>query len=71
LGEYLHRIALAAAATRVAGKTMMMEKYPLSAGHSDGHGDALIPYHAHHLIEGVQGYSGSNWSLTPGKYCGR
>jgi hypothetical protein len=58
LGEYLHRIALVA--NRVAGKTMMMEKYLLFAGHSDGHGNVLIPYRVHHPIEGVQGYSGSN-----------
>ena len=69
LGKYLHCIA--PAATRVAGKTMMTEKYMLFAGHSDGHGNVLILYRVHHPIEGVQGYSGSNWSLTPGKYCGR
>ena len=67
LGKYLHRIA--PAATRVAGKTIMMEKYTLFAGHSDGHGDALIPYRAHHPSKGVQGYSVNHWLPPPGEYC--
>ena len=37
-------------------------------GHFDGHTDALKRYRAHHLMQHVQGCSGSRWMPSSGNY---
>jgi hypothetical protein len=36
-------------------------KSTLPTGHSDSHGHAMVQYEAHHLMQYVQGYTGSLW----------
>jgi hypothetical protein len=37
-------------------------------GHFDGHGNALVRNHAHCLMEEVQSFTRSHWTLPSGKY---
>jgi hypothetical protein len=37
-------------------------------GHFDGHADALKQSTRHHLMQHVQGYIGSHWTLPSGDY---
>jgi hypothetical protein len=41
-------------------------QYPSVAGHFDGHGEALKRYMRHHLMQHVQGYTVSHWTLSSG-----
>jgi hypothetical protein len=49
-------------------KATMMNKCTSSAGCFDGHGGAPVQYEAHHLIQHVQGYSGSHWMPASGNH---
>jgi hypothetical protein len=66
LGNYLLRIA--PEATRATANKTTMKTYTRFAGHFDGHGNALVHYRAHLLMEKVQGFTGSHWTLPLGKY---
>ena len=65
-GNYLLRIAPAAA--RATGKQTTINKYTYKAGRFDGHGDVPVWYHVHRLMEAIQGFTRSHWSLLLGKY---
>jgi hypothetical protein len=65
-GNYLLRIAPAAA--RATGKQTTINKYTYKAGHFDGHGNAPVRNRAHCLMEEVQGFTRSHWTLPSGKY---
>jgi hypothetical protein len=45
------------------------KKSTILSGHFDGRGGAPVQYHAHHPIEGIQGYNGSHWLMPPGAFC--
>jgi hypothetical protein len=47
---------------------MMTNECTLSAGRFDGHGGAPEQYRRHRLMQHVQGYSGSHWTLASGDY---
>jgi hypothetical protein len=65
-GDYLLRIAPAAA--RATGKQTTINKYTYKGGHFNGHGDAPVRNHAHCLIEEVQSFTRSHWTLPSGEY---
>ncbi len=46
----------------------MMNECNSSAGHFDGHGGAPEQYRQLYLMQHVQGYSGSHWTLQSGDY---
>jgi hypothetical protein len=46
----------------------MTNKCTSSAGRFDGHGSAPVQYEVHHLMQHVQGYSGSHWMPASGNY---
>jgi hypothetical protein len=66
LGNYL--LCIAPAATRATGKQTTINKYTYKAGRVDDHGNAPICNHAHCLMEEVQGFTRSHWTLPLGKY---
>jgi hypothetical protein len=49
-------------------KLSMTIKCSLSAIRFYGHGGLLVQYKAHHLMQHVQGYSRSHWTLPLGSY---
>jgi hypothetical protein len=49
-------------------KSTMTNKYTSSAGRFDGHSGAVEQYRRHCLMQHVQGYSGSHWTLPLGNY---
>jgi hypothetical protein len=51
-------------------KQTMMKKCTNFAGHFDGCGGALICYFTHCLMEKVQSFGKSHWTLPSGEYCG-
>jgi hypothetical protein len=51
-----------------AGKQTTINKYTYKAGQFDGHGDAPVRNRAHQLMEEVQGFTRSHWTLPSGKY---
>ncbi len=65
-GNYLLHIT--PVATRATSKHTMMKKYTYFAGCFNGHSNALVRYHAHCLMEEIQGYTRSHWTLPLGKY---
>jgi hypothetical protein len=66
-GNYSLRIA--PAAIRATSKQTTMKKYTYFAGHFDGHVDVLVRYRVHCLMEEVQGFTTSHWTLPPlGEY---
>jgi hypothetical protein len=65
-GNYLLRIA--PAATGATANKTMMKKWTIFAGHFDGCDGALVQYHAHCLMEEVQGFARSHWTPLLGKY---
>jgi hypothetical protein len=69
LGDYLLRIALAAA--RATANKTTIKKWANFAGHFDGRGGAPVQYRAHCPIEEVQGFGRRHWMLPSGKYCGQ
>jgi hypothetical protein len=69
LGNYLLRIA--PAATRATGKQTTINKYTYKAGRFDGHGNAPVRNRAHRLMEEIQSFTRSHWTLPSGKYCGQ
>jgi hypothetical protein len=66
LGDYLLRIA--PAAIRATCKQTTVNKYTYKAGCFDGHGNVPVRNHVHRLMEGVQGFTRSHWTLPSGKY---
>jgi hypothetical protein len=58
-GDYLLRIAPAAARATTANETMT-KIYTYIAGHFYGHGNAPARYHVHHPMEEVQGFTRSH-----------
>jgi hypothetical protein len=49
-------------------KSTMVSTCSTAVGHFDGHGGLLVQYKAHHLMQHVQGYSGSYWTPAVGNY---
>ncbi len=49
-------------------KLSMMIKCTLSAIRFDGHGGPAVQYEVHFLMQHVQGYLGSHWTLPLGDY---
>jgi hypothetical protein len=47
---------------------VVANKCTSSAGRFDGHGSAPEQYRWHHLMQHVQGYSGSHWTQALGDY---
>ncbi len=45
-----------------------INKYTYKAGCFDGHGDAPVRNHVHCLMEEVQGFTRSHWTLPSGGY---
>jgi hypothetical protein len=65
-GNYLLRITPAAA--MATGKQTTINKYTLKGGCFDGHGDELVQYCMHRLMEEVQSFTRSHWTPPSGKY---
>jgi hypothetical protein len=65
-GNYLLRIAPAAA--RATGKQTTINKYTYKAGRFDYHGNAPVRNCAHCLMEEIQGFTRSHWTLPSGEY---
>jgi hypothetical protein len=65
-GNYLLRIAPAAA--RATGKQTTLNKYTYKAGRFNGHGNAPVCNRMHCLMEEVQGFTQSHWTLPSGEY---
>jgi hypothetical protein len=66
LGKYPLCIALVAAG--VTYKTTTTKIHTYFASHSNGHGNAPVSYCVHRLIEKVQIFNRSHWTLQSGKY---
>jgi hypothetical protein len=66
LGNYLLRIAPAAA--RATSKQTKINKNTYKAGRFNGHGDAPVCNRVHRLMEEIQGFTRSHWTLPLGKY---
>jgi hypothetical protein len=49
-------------------KAVVANKCTSSAGRFDGHSSAPEGYTRHHLMQHVQGYSGSHWTPPSGNY---
>jgi hypothetical protein len=65
-GNYLLRIA--PAATRATGKQITIEKYTYKTCRFDGHGDVLVRNSVQCLMDEVQGFTRSHWTLPLGEY---
>jgi hypothetical protein len=65
-GDSFHHIAPAAA--RATGIQTTINKYTCKAGHFDGHGDAPVRSRMHRLMEEVQSFTRSHWTLPSGEY---
>jgi hypothetical protein len=65
-GDYLLHIA--PMATRATGKQATISKYTYFAGRFDGHGNVPVRNCAHLLMEKVQGFTRSHWTLPLGEY---
>jgi hypothetical protein len=66
LGNYLLRIAPAAA--RTTGKQTTINKYTYKAGCFDGDGNVSVRNRVHCLMEEVQSVSRSHWMPPSGEY---
>jgi hypothetical protein len=66
LGNYLLRIAPRGA--RATGKQTTINKYTYKAGRFDGHGNAPVCNRMHRLMEEVQSFTRSHWTLSSGEY---
>jgi hypothetical protein len=64
LGNYSLRIA--PVATRATGKQTTINKYTYFAGRFDGHGNPPVRNRVHRLMEEVQGFTRSHWTLPLG-----
>jgi hypothetical protein len=69
LGDYLLRIPPAAA--RATGIQTTINKHTCKDGHFDGHGDAPVRNRVHCLMEEVQSFNRSHWTLPLGEYYAR
>jgi hypothetical protein len=65
-GNYL--LCIAPAAARATGKQTTINKYTYKSGHFDGHGDAPVRNRVHRLMEEVQSFTRSHWTLPLGEY---
>jgi hypothetical protein len=65
-GDYL--LCIAPAATRATGKQTTINKYTYKADCFDGRGNAPVHNHVHCLMEEVQSFTRSHWTLPLGKY---
>jgi hypothetical protein len=66
LGEY--PLCIAPVAAGITYKTTTKKKHTYFASHSNGHGNVMVSYCAHCLIEKIQIFNGSHWTLPSGKY---
>ncbi len=65
-GDY--SLCIAPAATRATGIQTTINKHTCKDGHFDGHGGALVRNRVHRLMEEVQSFNRSHWTLPLGKY---
>jgi hypothetical protein len=66
LGDY--SLCIASVAARATGIPTTINKYTFKDGHFDGHGDAPVHNRAHCLMEEVQSFTRSHWTLPSGEY---
>jgi hypothetical protein len=66
-----HRVTTHSAAARATANKTTTKQMTNFAGHFDGHGNAPVPYHVHHLMEEVQGFGRSHWMPPSDEYCGQ
>jgi hypothetical protein len=62
-------LCIVLAATKATSNKTMMKKWANFDGHVDGRGGVPKQYCAHCLVEEVQGFGRSHWTLPLGKYC--
>jgi hypothetical protein len=64
-GDY--SLCISPAAARATANKIATKTYTYFAGRFDGHGKAPVKYHAHRLMEEVQGFTRNNWTPPLGK----
>jgi hypothetical protein len=63
-----YSLCIAPVSTRATGKQTTINEYTNKAVCFDGHRDAAVRYHVHHLMEEVQGFTRSHWMPPLGKH---